>query len=213
MEKLGTPLITMQNNPSSDQQPHSQVIEQTPIHEKPKWHYWLSEALETLVLSLILFIVINMLTTRIEIESVSMQDTLLPGTRVVVSKLSYVRDLPQRGDVIVFAPPFDSPDPYIKRVIGLPGEKVTINEDGVFINGEKLPEHYLDLDMLNYGSKSWSVSRDALFVMGDNRNNSSDSRAWGLMPIDNIIGKAVFVYWPPGQWGALSSTVVAAGSQ
>jgi len=210
MQKEDTPSITMLNKPNDDQQPQSHIVDQTPITGKPPWHYWLIEVLETLVLSLVLFFVINMLTARIEINSESMKDTLLPGTRVVVSKLSYWRDLPQRGDIIVFAPPFDSPVPYIKRVIGLPGDVVIISEDGVFVNGSILAEHYLGSGMHLFGAETWVVSRDALFVMGDNRNNSSDSRVWGMMPIENIIGKAVFVYWPPGQWGALSSTVMAA---
>jgi signal peptidase I len=212
MQKGDTPFITVLNNPNDDQQPQSHAVEQTPINGKSQWHYWLIEALETLVLSLVIFFVINIFTTRIEVNSESMKDTLLPGTRVVVSKLSYWGNLPQRGDIIVFAPPFDSPVPYIKRVIGLPGDEVTISEDGVYVNGSLLAEHYLGSGMHLYGEQTWVVSRDALFVMGDNRNNSSDSRLWGMMPIENIIGKAVFVYWPPGQWGELTSTVMAAES-
>ncbi|MEN8172798.1 MAG: signal peptidase I [Chloroflexota bacterium] len=204
--------MTIQNNPVGDHPPLTDSIEPTPIVEKPQWRYWLIEIFETLVLSLLLFLVINLLTARIEVESVSMEDTLVPGTRVLVSKFSYWGDFPERGDIIVFEPPFESEAPYIKRVIGLPGEKVTINEDGVYVNGGKIPEHYLSLDMYAHGQRSWIVDSDALFVMGDNRDNSSDSRTWGLMPADNIIGKAVFVYWPPSQWGALSATVMAAES-
>ena len=200
----------MQVNPDGDPLLLDEQPKPDPSSKLIQWRHWLIDIIETILMSLALFLVINLLTTRIEIESGSMRTTLLQGDLVVVSKISYWMDRPQRGDIVMFEPPFDSSDPYIKRVIGLPGDEVSVNTNGVFVNGVQLNESYVQSDMFLYGPDIWNVTDGMLFMMGDNRNNSSDSRVWGLMPMDNIIGKAVFVYWPPSQWGALSSSVLAA---
>ena len=167
------------------------------------------EALETLVLSLVLFGVINTLSARIRVESVSMQPTLYAGDFVIVNKLAYRLGEPSRGDVIVFRyPPAPEQEPYIKRIIGLPGDLVQITGRKVYINGGPLAEPYLGV-ATNQGGE-WVVPAGSLFVMGDNRNSSSDSRAWGMVPFENVIGKALVVYWPPGKWGLLSFPSAAA---
>ena len=112
--------------------------------------------------------------------------------------------------MVVFDPPVESPEPYIKRVIGLPGDTVSIQGGEVYVNDVRLLEPYIKAKSNSSGN--WTVPPDSLFVMGDNRNNSSDSRAWGYVPIENVLGKAIFVYWPMQQWGALASTAVAAES-
>ncbi len=165
------------------------------------------EVLETIVLSLVLFLGINAVSARIRVDSVSMRETLYPGNRVVVNRLAYKLGEPGRGDVIVFDPPFDSPEPYVKRVIGLPGERIEMINGAVYIDGQLLPEAYVKTQARTNGA--WTVPEDALFVMGDNRNNSSDSRSWGMVPLENVIGKALFVYWPPEQWGALAPSAAA----
>ena len=163
----------------------------------------LREALETIVLSLVIFSVINTLSARIRVESVSMQPTLFAGDFVIVNKLAYRLGEPSRGDVIVFrSPPAPEQEPYIKRIIGLPGDQVHISGGKVTINGAPLAEPYLKV-ATNQGGE-WVVPPESLFVMGDNRNSSSDSRAWGMVPFENVIGKALVVYWPPGKWGWLS---------
>ncbi len=202
----------MQTNPDRDSFHVDEQTQQEPKLKFVQWRHWLIDIFETILLSLVLFLIINLITARIEIESESMKNTLFPGDRVVVNKLSYWMDPPQRGDIVVFDPPFDSSAPYIKRVIGLPGDEVSISTDGVTVNGVPLIESYVQSDMFVYGSDTWIVTEDKFFMLGDNRDNSSDSRVWGLMPVENIIGKAVIVYWPPNQWGALSSTVFAAES-
>jgi signal peptidase I len=113
--------------------------------------------------------------------------------------------------VIVFKyPPDPSREPYIKRVIGLPGDLVRIENGSVSINGKLLSEPYLTVATQQGGE--WRVPQGNLFVMGDNRNNSSDSRAWGMVPLENVIGKALVIYWPPDQWGLLGFPyAVAAG--
>lgn len=167
------------------------------------------EALETILLSLVIFGVINTFSARIRVESVSMQPTLYAGDFVIVNKLAYRLGEPKRGDVIVFRyPPAPEQEPYIKRIMGLPGDRVNISGGKVTINGQLLEEPYLNVTT-NQGGE-WLVPPDSLFVMGDNRNSSSDSRAWGMVPFENVIGKALVVYWPPGKWGLLSFPSAAA---
>jgi signal peptidase I len=167
------------------------------------------DVLEIVLISLMLFVSINAVSARIRIESVSMQPTLYAGNFVVVNKVSYKFGQPNRGDIIVFRyPPDPKQDPYIKRVIGLPGESVQIKDDRVYINGVRISEPYLSLQTHHGGE--WTVPQDALFVMGDNRNNSSDSRSWGVVPIENVIGKAALVYWPPQKWDVLSVSYAVA---
>lgn len=167
------------------------------------------DVLEIVLISLILFVSINAVSARIRVESVSMQQTLYAGNFVVVNKMSYKFGQPNRGDIIVFRyPPDPSQDPYIKRVIGLPGESVKITDDRVYINGIRISEPYLSVQTQHGGE--WTVPQDALFVMGDNRNNSSDSRSWGVVPLENVIGKAALVYWPPQKWEVLSTSYAIA---
>ncbi len=169
----------------------------------------IKDILEIALISLFLFLSINTISARIRVESVSMQPTLLAGNFVVVNKLSYQFGDPSRGDIIVFKyPPDPELDPYIKRVIGLPGEHVMVEGGKVFINGVRISEPYLETQTQQGGE--WTVPQDALFVMGDNRNNSSDSRAWGVVPVENVIGKAFMVYWPPQKWEVLSMSYAVA---
>lgn len=177
------------------------------------WRQMLIDIIETLVISLVLFAAINFISARIRVESVSMKETLLPGDFVLVNRLAYNIGKVEtgeigRGDVVVFDPPFDAPEPYVKRVIGLPGEVVKIENGKVYVDETLVQEPYIKIGFSAQGS--WEIPADEIFVMGDNRNNSSDSRSWGTVPINNIIGKALFVYWPMDQWGALASTAVAA---
>jgi signal peptidase I len=171
------------------------------------------DILEISLISLFLFISINALSARIRIESVSMEPTLYAGNFVVVNKLAYQFAEPSRGDIIVFHyPPNPEQDPYIKRVIGLPGDNVIVKEGEVLINGVRIAEPYLESPTRQGGE--WIIPSDSLFVMGDNRNNSSDSRSWGMVPVENVIGKALVVYWPPNKWELLgSSFAIAAESE
>jgi len=157
------------------------------------------DVVETLVFSLLLFAVINSLTARIRVDGLSMEPTLHSGEFVIVNRLAYRLGQPKIGDVIVFHPPTDPEQEYIKRVIGLPGDEVVISKKQVRVNGRLLDEPYIAAPP-RYDS-SWTVPQDSLFVLGDNRNNSSDSHAWGPVPMQNVVGKAVVVYWPPSDWG------------
>jgi signal peptidase I len=180
--------------------------------KRGSWRRALLDLLETLLLSLVLFLSINLVSTRIRVESISMQPTLYEGNFVIVNKLAYRLGDPGRGDIIVFYyPPDPDQEPYIKRVIGLPGDHLRIEDGQVYVNGSRLVEPYLAA-ATNQGGE-WTVPPDSLFVMGDNRNSSSDSRSWGMVPLVNVIGKALVVYWPPEKWGLLSFPYAAAASE
>jgi len=161
------------------------------------------DALETILLSLVLFLGINAISARIRIESISMLPTLRAGDFVIVNKIAYRLGSPERGDVIIFHyPPDPDREPYIKRVIGLPGDRVQVHEGKVFINEHALSEPYISADPMYEGT--WAIPEGSLFVLGDNRNSSSDSHQWGMVPLENVIGKAEVVYWPPAEWKLLN---------
>jgi signal peptidase I len=193
---------------------HAEIIPDALSEEqKSGWRRTLLDTLETILLSLALFLAINAVSERIRVESISMQPTLFPGDYVIVNKLAYrFNHAPQRGDVIVFKYPPD-PDaiPYIKRIIGLPGDQVHIADGKVYINGQLTLEPWLKVTTDRGGD--WSVPEGQLFVMGDNRNNSSDSRSWGFVPLKNIIGRAEVIYLPPQHWALLHRNIAVASPE
>jgi signal peptidase I len=187
---------------------HAEVFPDPEPQKKAGFRQNLVDLLETLLLSAVLFLGINAVSVRIRVDSYSMEPTLYKGDFVIVNKISYKLGSPGRGDVIVFHFPPNPEEQYIKRVIGLPGDRIHIAGGKVYINGEALAEPYLHVPTNRGGN--WNVPADSLFVMGDNRNNSSDSRMWGMVPFDNIVGKATMIYWPPDQWGLLGFPYAAA---
>jgi signal peptidase I len=158
------------------------------------WKTFLFDTLETLLLAIILFVGINTLTARVRVDGFSMQPTLQNGEYVLVNRLAYRFGKPERGDIVVFRFPMNPKEDLIKRVIGLPGEEVTIAHGQVYINGNVLEESYIAAAPGYSGN--WTVPDGSLFVLGDNRNDSADSHSWGLLPVENVIGKAVLIYWP-----------------
>jgi signal peptidase I len=199
-----------------DINPHAEI---DPIPEAPSgsssrsgWSgFWrlLLDISETILLAALLFLGINAITARIRVESVSMQPTLYAGDFVLVNKLAYKMGEPDRGEVIVFLfPPDPQSEPYIKRIIGLPGDEVVIRDGSVFINGQAIIEPYIKAPP-DY-TLTEVIPENALFVLGDNRNNSSDSHNWGMVPVENVIGRAEMVYWPPSEWRLLNSEVAVA---
>ena len=149
-------------------------------------------------------LVVVFIVQPVKVEGTSMLPRLHDGERIFVNKLIYYDEYRwapkiERGDIVVFWYPNDPSKSYIKRVIGLPGEIVEVREGTVFINGAVLEEKYLDPGE-NASSASLGpqqVKLNYYFVMGDNRDNSSDSRSWGLVPKKYIYGKALLRYWPP----------------
>jgi len=163
----------------------------------------LFDILETIILSVLLFAAINAVSARIRVDGFSMEPTLKSGEFVVVNKLAFKLGSPKLGDVIVFHYPRDPEQEYIKRVIGVPGDHVVVSNGKVFVNDQEIEEAYIAAAPV-YQSE-WIVPENSLFVLGDNRNNSSDSHNWGPVPMENVIGKAIFVYWPPENWGAIDN--------
>lgn len=168
------------------------------------------DIIETLVISIILFAVINAITARIRVDGSSMEPTLKSGEFVIVNKLAYRFGKPKIGDVIVFHFPRDPQQEYIKRILGLPGDRVVVSGGQLYINGEQIKENYIS--SIPAYDLSLEVPADSLVVLGDNRNNSSDSHNWGAVPLKNVVGKAVFVYWPPTSWGRIDHPLIASAA-
>lgn len=173
-----------------------------PRPERPSLLGILVDILETLLLSVVLFFLINAVSARIRIDGSSMEPNLHHGEFVIVSKVNYKLGEPERGDVVVFDFPRNITQEYIKRIIGLPGDQIIIKDGQVYVNGEALVEPYLKMEPQYEGE--WVVEENELFVLGDNRNNSSDSHNWGMVPMENVVGEALLVYWPPGSWGLIN---------
>jgi signal peptidase I len=159
------------------------------------------EVIETIVLTALMFLVIRFAVQNFNIEGHSMEPNLHDQELILVDKWTYLFRSPARGDVIVFmAPPQPSQD-YIKRVIGVPGDVISIQNTTVIVDGVTLKESYIDPNnqgnMFDYKHISnMVVPPNRFFVLGDNRKGSSDSRDWGFVPKQNIIGRAAIVYWP-----------------
>ncbi len=150
--------------------------------------------------ALIILILFNVtLDTRI-VYSQSMFPTIQPGERIIISKAAYLFQSPRRGEVIVFNNPRESSRlDLIKRIIAVPGDTVEIKEHTVFVNNTPLFEPYIQ-EPLRYAFPRQEITEDHYFVLGDNRNLSSDSHMGWTVPRRKIVGKAWIVYWPPQQW-------------
>ena len=173
------------------------------------WEKW-RENITILLLALgLAFFIRTFVAEPRYIPSGSMLPTLEIGDRLIVEKLSYYSHPPQRGDIIVFAPPpqlqeqgFEPDQAFIKRVIGLPGNTVEVKNGHVFIDRQLLTENYI-AEAPNYPMSEMVVPPGQFFVMGDNRNNSNDSHIWGFLPKANIIGHACFRFWPLERFGGV----------
>ena len=177
----------------------------------------LFEVLETLVLTLIIFFVIQTFIAQpYQVQQQSMERTLEPGQYVLVDKLTPRWDDYGRGDIVVFNPPktwTTENTPFIKRVIGLPGDTVEVKDDGlVYVNGVAIEEPYTYknaegvAEPTEVGDQTrWVVPEGELFVMGDHRQKSADSRVFGTIPIGNVIGRAFLRYWPISTFGIIQT--------
>ena len=172
------------------------------------------EVVETLLLAALIFFLVRLVVLNFRVDGASMVPNLENGQMLLVNRNAYrfvdvngsrlyPFDPPERGDVIVFDPPTGSEKPYIKRIIGLPGEEVTFGDGQVFIDGEPLPEEYIESPTRCGRSDTCDVvvPEGNVYVLGDNRRNSSDSRVFGPVPVDNVVGKAWVSYWPPDDFG------------
>lgn len=157
---------------------------------------------EILFALLIWFVITTTVGEAREVPTPSMEPTILVGDRIWTDKLFLRFSQIERGDIIVFNPPFPSDAPYIKRVIGLPGETISIHDGKVWVNGAPLTEPYLaEPPAYLYGPVT--VPAGKYLVLGDNRNHSNDGHVWGLLDARQIKARAVFRYWPPNRFGSL----------
>jgi len=160
------------------------------------------EIIETIVLTVLMFLIIRLAVQNFNIDGMSMEPSLHNQELILVDKWSYLFHAPARGDVIVFVAPPNPAQDYIKRVVGLPGDVITVQNTDVYVNGKKLTEAYVEPHHQGNPYPSFTnrvVPPGAYFVMGDNRGGSSDSRDWGCVPQKNLIGRAAVVYWPLAQ--------------
>ncbi len=182
------------------------------------------EVIQSIILALTIFVLLGSSIQNFRVEGYSMRDTLQEGQYVIVTKVVYwhlnpklvnstfpfininenieffLFHSPSRGEVVIFKFPNDKKRDFVKRIIGVPGDIVEITKGIVMVNGKPLQEPYATTGYpVTLGSVK--VPKNAYYVLGDNRPVSSDSRAWGLVPADNIVGRAWLTYWPLGQIG------------
>jgi signal peptidase I len=182
-----------------------------PAAKKHALRHFLIELLETIVLAAALFFLIDAAIARVRVENVSMEPTLVPGNFLLVNKLAYKWGKMHTGDIVVFHHNENgNKEDYIKRLIGIPGDIVKVEFGIVYVNGQALEEPYI-LQTPNY-SGTWTVPENTVFVLGDNRNDSSDSHDWGFVQSSDIIGRAFLVYWPLKSIRALSHPVMVSAA-
>jgi len=165
--------------------------------------HWLRDLLVSVVLAIV---VILFLYQPVKVEGTSMMPTLDDQERIFINKFIYRFHFGHidRGDTVVFWFPGDPTKSYIKRVIGIPGDRVEVDHGTVLINGQALTESYVPPEFRDMSSmQARVVGPDEFFVLGDHRSSSNDSRAWGMVPRHYIYGKAVFIYWPLEKMGVL----------
>jgi signal peptidase I len=162
------------------------------------------EIVETIALTLIIFLVIRFAIQSYRVSGPSMLPGLQTDDYVLVNIIAYLFHAPERGDVIVFHYPLDTSEDFIKRVIGLPGDTVTLDNKTVQVDGVVLHEPYIS-EAYNPSGKTIKVPMDEYFVLGDNRPLSDDSRDWGFVPKADLVGKAVIVYWPLSNWELINT--------
>ncbi len=160
------------------------------------------EILSVLLLVLVFYGIFSLFLETRGIDQTSMEPTIEPGERFLVSKISYHLHDPERGDIIILHSPYDpSGIPNIKRIIGLPGETIEIKNGTVYINGREIEESAYLVQPTTGTMSELTIPADNYFVMGDHRSVSMDSRLWGTLPRENIIGKTIWRYWPFSRFG------------
>jgi len=167
---------------------------------------FLREILVILIIAIIIFAGLQLIVQDYIIREYCMEPSFQEGQRVLVSKVAYRFNDPERGDVIVFRPPSpygSNSTPFIKRIIALPGDTVEIKMGSVYVNGLQLDEPYVK-EAPKYTFNQYKIPEGEYFVLGDNRNNANDSHTGWTVPRKNIIGKAWLSIWPPGKWGLVT---------
>ena len=215
------------------------VEDSTEINARRGWAVkaggFLWELIQTVALTLLIFVAMRSVVQNFKVEGTSMEPTLHHNEFLIINKAAYTRvdgtpfehlvayasngngtagpkflfAEPARGEIIVFRYPQQPEKDFIKRIIGVPGDKVEVRAGRVYLNDRLIEEPYAR-EGATYDSPPRAVPPGQYFVLGDNRPNSSDSHVWGFVPADNLIGKAWIAYWPPNQWGPVSATAIGA---
>jgi len=188
-------------------------VEQPPVEgqppaksQRPEWVTFAWEVLQTLLMAAVMYFVIDAVLARVQVVNVSMKPTLQPNDRLLVFRYALqVKDV-KYGDVVVFHYPNNPTEDYIKRIIGMPGDVVRVADGIVKVNGQELTEPYIAAPPNYHGE--WTVPEENFFVLGDNRNQSSDSHEWGFVPYEDIVGKALVIYWPLNHIKLLSQAIL-----
>lgn len=166
----------------------------------------LREAVDLIILIGAIYALVNLSTVRFVVQGPSMEPTFEDSQFLIVSRVNYLLGQPQRGDIVVFHYPDDPDEDYIKRVIGLPNETVEIRNTQVYIDGDRLREPYINepCSPSQCTDSRVELGSNEYYVMGDNRNRSRDSREFGPVDHEYLVGEVLIRYWPPPDWGVVS---------
>ena len=192
---------TRQSSPVENREPRAPCSLTTGLRREARG--WARDLVMALGLAVVIIVFFYQ---PVKVEGTSMAPLLADQERIFINKFVYHLEHIERGDVVVFWYPLDRTKSFIKRVVGLPGDRVQIQQGRVYINGEVLPEPYVPTAFADRSTVGpLSVPADQYFVMGDHRISSNDSRIFGTVPAEFIYGKAVFAYWPMAQFGAITA--------
>lgn len=177
-----------------------------------KIYLFFSDLFITFAFAGAIFVIVYIFLFRpFQVNGQSMYPTYHHGEYVLTNRIALKFGPPERGDVVVFHSPQSKVKDFIKRVIAVPGNKIKLSDGHVFVNGKKLQEQkYLPQNLETFGgsflheSEEITVPKNMYFVMGDNRRASSDSREWGFVKVDEVVGKSLIVYWPPDRFRVIN---------
>jgi signal peptidase I len=161
------------------------------------------EILITAGMALVIFLLLQTTIQSSVVDGSSMKPGLEDGQRLIVIKIAYLCDPPERGDIVIIHPPVDPDKQWVKRVIGIPGDTIEIEDGTVYLNGIPLDEPYI-AEAPHYTMDKIRIEEDHYFVMGDNRNNSTDSHTGWTVERDQIVGEVWLRFWPLSDWGVVS---------
>jgi signal peptidase I len=186
-------------------QPPVPALEHPINHPRPVINQYrtLRDIFDLIIWIGIIYALVNLSSVRFVVQGPSMEPTFHNDQYLIVSRVNYLIGTPQRGDVIVFHYPNNTAEDFIKRVIGIPGDIVEIRDTQVYVNGNPLEETYINEPCTPTRCRDTIITleNDEFFVLGDNRNRSRDSRDFGAINREHIIGKVLIRYWPPTDWG------------
>jgi signal peptidase I len=180
----------------------------TEVRQRSRFGSTARELLETVLLTIIVFLLIRSVVQNYIVDGFSMQPTLQNGQYLFVNKAVYWFAQPKEGDIIIMRYPPDPKTYFVKRIIAVPGDTVEIAQGKVVVNGQVLIEPYIAAPPA-YEMPKRTIPAHQYFVLGDNRNNSNDSHQWGTLPASDLVGKAFISYWPPSHWGLLQQATYA----